>query len=55
MNIDTLIEQLINAKSKGAERVDIVDQNWYDYAIDAVAFNEDADEKAVVIQVSSEW
>ena len=33
MNIDKLIEQLINLKSKGAETVEVLDENWNDYKI----------------------
>ena len=56
MNIDNLIEKLINAKSQGATTVDITDQNWYDYTIEAVALLEfDEDAKTVVIQVGSDW
>jgi hypothetical protein len=56
MNIDNLIEKLINAKSQGATTVDIVDQNWYEYTIEAVELNDsDEDAKTVVIQVGSDW
>jgi hypothetical protein len=56
MNIDNLIEKLINAKSQGATTVDIVDQNWYEYTIEAVEVNgSDDDAKTVVIQVGSDW
>ena len=56
MNIDNLIEKLINAKSQGATTVDIVDQNWYDYIIEAVEVHvSDEDVKTVVIQVGSDW
>ena len=57
MNIDNLIEKLINAKSQGATTVDIVDQNWYEYIIEAVEVNgsDDEDAKSVVIQVGSDW
>ena len=56
MNIDNLIEKLINAKSQGATTVDIVDQNWYEYTIEAVEVNgSDDDAKTVIIQVGSDW
>lgn len=56
MNIDNLIEKLINAKSQGATTVDIVDQNWYEYTIEAVELNDsDEDAKTVIIQVGSDW
>lgn len=36
MNIDSLIEQLINLKSQGAEIVNIVDSSWKDYVIENI-------------------
>lgn len=55
MNIETLIELLLVAKSKGADQVDVVDQNWYDYTIESVELNEGDFGKKVVIQVGSDW
>lgn len=55
MNIETLIELLLVAKSKGVTQVDIVDQEWNDYAIESVELNEGDFGKKVVIQVSCDW
>jgi hypothetical protein len=51
MNIETLIELLLTAKSKGITQVDIVDQEWNDYTIDSVELNEGDFGKKVVIQI----
>jgi hypothetical protein len=55
MNIDNLIEKLINAKSNGATEVSIVDNNWYDYVIEAVEVTDGDEGSKVVIQVGSDW
>lgn len=56
MNIETLIELLLVAKSKGADQVDVVDQNWNDeYTIESVELNEGDFGKKVVIQIGSDW
>jgi hypothetical protein len=51
MNIETLIELLLTAKSKGITQVDIVDQEWNDYTIDSVELNEGDFGEKVVIQI----
>ena len=51
MNIETLIELLLVAKSKGVTQVDIVDQEWNDYTVESVDLNEGDFGKKVVIQI----
>lgn len=55
MNIETLIELLLVAKSKGVTEVSVVDPDQYDFIIDSVGLDGKDDAKKVVIQVSSNW
>jgi hypothetical protein len=55
MNIETLIELLLVAKSKGVTEVTVVDQDRYDFVIDSVGLDEKDDVTKVTIQVSSNW
>jgi hypothetical protein len=51
MNIDALIEKLIDAKSKGATQVEIVDLHFYDYEIELIEIRDVDSETKVLIQV----
>jgi hypothetical protein len=51
MNIETLIELLLVAKSKDITQVDIIDQDFYNYTIESIDLNEGASGKRVLIQV----
>ena len=55
MNIETLIELLLVAKSKGVTEVTVVDPDRYDFIIDSVGLDEKDDVTKVTIQVSSNW
>ena len=55
MDIDNLIEKLINAKSKGVTEVSVVDNNWYDYVIEAVEVTDGDEGDRLYIQVGSDW
>lgn len=55
MNIETLIELLLVAKSKGADRIDVVDSQWNAFDIDSVELNEGDFGTRVLIQVGSDW
>jgi hypothetical protein len=51
MNIDTLIEKLVDAKTKGATQVEIVDLYFYDYEIELIEIREADSETKLLIQV----
>lgn len=51
MSIETLIDLLLVAKSKGVTQVDIVDQDWNDYTIDSVELNKGDFGEKVIIQI----
>jgi hypothetical protein len=51
MNIETLIDLLLVAKSKGITQVDIVDQEWNDYTIESIDLNKGDFGEKVVIQI----
>lgn len=55
MNIETLIELLLVAKSKGATEVTVVDPDAGCTVIDSVGLDEKDGTKKVTIQVSSNW
>jgi hypothetical protein len=49
MNIETLIDLLLVAKSKGITQIDIADKEWNDYTIESVELNKgDFGEKVVI-------
>lgn len=48
MNIDNLIEQLINLKSKGVNEINVIDDNWNDFELDVCSPEEaQEDDKTV--------
>ena len=55
MNIETLIELLLVAKSKGADCIDVVDAQGHEFKVDSVELNEGEFGKKVLIQVGSDW
>lgn len=51
MNIDTLIEQLVQLKSQGAETVNLVDSNWNDLVIEDLSLSN----KCIALISLKEW
>jgi hypothetical protein len=54
MNIDNLIEQLINLKSKGAETVYVLDTNWNDYELDHVTTDSTGKRALIFVNIEDE-
>ena len=55
MDIDNLIEQLINLKSKGAETVNVLDTTWNDYELDHVTTDATGKRALIFINVEEDY
>ena len=55
MNIDNLIQQLIDLKSKGAETVNVLDTTWNDYELDHVTTDATGKRALIFIDIEGDY